>query len=229
MWIEFPEAAERTLSVATEHILGDPSTYRPVRSKLILNERIESAGTSAIRLCYRLEAIEVQQNASDLKRKLEQAQGACFELIINERGCILGAPKLDEPGPPWMLASLSEDLRTAWSLPIDSPFEVGATWQETPAMPRSMPDEVRAASARAQHRITSLEGDWLEVQSAFELSLKMRERRRGGPLHGGGKQTARFHKTRGLVQARKETKILVSLDSGPEPAAILSMELAAIS
>ena len=228
MWIEFPESRVRRLRVTTEHILGDPSRYRPVRTQIVLSEKLESAGSSATRLCYQIEEITARQDASGLKDKIEQAQGACFEAILNERGCILGAPKPAQPGPGWLIASLSEDIRTAWSLPIESTIELGTTWKESPTMPRSMPEDVRAASARALHRVVSLTDQWLEIESAFELSLKLRDRRRSGPFHGGGKQHAKFHKSRGLTQAQKETKILVSLESGPEPAAILSMELAAI-
>jgi hypothetical protein len=225
MWIELPDKAVRTLSVTTEHILGDPGVYPPLACQVTLTEEVESAGTSTTRIIYEIKTIQSPKSSAEMQRKFEGAIGASFELLLSERGCILGAPKTDGSGPLWLLSSLGEDLRTAWVVPDQAEFEIGTTWQERPAMPRDMPDDILSASAKAQHRVTSIDGDWLEIQSAFELSLKLTERGSRGPLHGGGKQKARLHRTQGIVEAHKETRVLANLASGPEPAAILSMKL----
>ena len=219
--------ATRTLRVTTEHILGDPGVYPTMCHTVRLREYTESAGTSTMRIRYTVEKLESPKSSTQLQAQLNQAVGASFELLLSERGCILGPQKADPDGPAWFLASLGEDLRTAWSVPAAEGLQVGTIWQEKAAVPRDMPESVHGASARAQHRVTSLEGDWLELQSTFEISVKLAERGRVGPLHGGGQQSTRMHRTHGIVEASKETKVLVNLATGPGPAAILRMTLKA--
>ena len=227
MWMSLSDAASRTLQITTEHILGDPEVYPAIRHDVLLQESTERAGASTMRIKYTIDKVESPASSSQLQAQLARAEGASFELLLSERGCLLGPQKTDPGGPTWFIASLGEDLRTAWSIPAADGLKLGTTWQEKAAMPRDLPDAVQGASARAQHRVTSLEGDWLELESAFEVSVKITERGKAGPLHGGGKQYARLHRTQGIMEVRKETKVLVNLASGPEPAAILRMSLRA--
>ena len=178
-----------------------------------LKENIHVSGSRGIRIHYTL----LNFSGENLTMPEAGNEQQTFEFVLTEAGAI------SSDGPhKGHLADIAEELRCAWLTP-----EVGIhglCWQTEPGIHTKLPKPLRTSQSAAQHKITSATKSQLTIESQADISLKLSNATRMGPLHGCSTQTTVLDKSSGPVKMTRAVKVILHDPAQQQllPATILS-------
>jgi hypothetical protein len=217
MWLTLERGQSRRFTVTDRQAIWPASEFSDaelvVSTRAELHEEILLATTHAIRLGYRIDAIEssfaIDGSNPVPWREALAVKGHSFEIMLTTRGAIhmpaVGS-KLPNRLATW-LATIAEDVRASWP-PLPAELRAGDSWSSAPVAPGGVPPGATSMSVDVSYRAGFVSADSADVEVRFSLKagLDSTELRATSAI-GEGTMDIHLEKRAGPVVARRTSSI----------------------